>query len=100
MGEVLMLMPMPFTDTTVMLHMLTVLPHTDTVMVSELPDTQLVPPSLPDPHRLGKRSADALYGYGIVTVTTSTYGYGPSGYGIAQGHPGYASSFQQVTRLH
>merc|ERR1712098_937152 len=49
--EVLMLMPMPFTDTTDMLHMLTVLPHTDTDMVSELPDTQLVPPSLPDPHR-------------------------------------------------
>merc|ERR1711902_241178 len=52
------------------------------------------------PQGLGKRSADALYGYGIVPVTTSTYGYGPSGYGIAQGHPGYASSFQQVTRLH
>merc|ERR1712241_39336 len=34
-----------------MLHMLTVLPHTDTDTVSELPDTQLVPPSLPDPHR-------------------------------------------------
>merc|ERR1712003_453412 len=49
------------------------------------------------PQGLGKRSADALYGYGIVPVTTSTYGYGPSGYGIAQGHPGYASSFQQVT---
>merc|ERR1712142_1186631 len=49
--EVLMLMPMPSMDTTVMLHMLTVLPHTDTDMVSELPDTQLVPPSLPDPHR-------------------------------------------------
>merc|ERR1712201_24962 len=52
------------------------------------------------PQGLGKRSADALYGYGLVPVTTSTYGYGPSGYGIAQGHPGYASSFQQVTRLH
>merc|ERR1712029_578077 len=49
--EVLMLMPMPSTDTTDMLLMLTVLPHTDTDMVSELPDTQLVPPSLPDPHR-------------------------------------------------
>merc|ERR1712098_71799 len=50
--EVLMLMPMPSTDTTVMLHMLTVLPHTDTDMVSELPDTPVPPPpSLPDLHR-------------------------------------------------
>merc|ERR1711868_100630 len=46
------------------------------------------------PQGLGKRSADAgIYGYaGLgyygIPVTTSTYGYGPSGYGIAQGHPG------------
>jgi hypothetical protein len=41
------------------------------------------------------------YGYGYAPfVTGSTYGYGPSGYGIAQGHPGAASSFQSVTRLH
>merc|ERR1711983_409190 len=58
------------------------------------------------PQGLGKRSADAgIYGYaGLgyygIPVTTSTYGYGPSGYGIAQGHPGAASSFQSVTRLH
>merc|ERR1719348_2471109 len=50
--EVLMLMPMPSMDTTDMLHMLTVLPHTDTDMVSELPDTPVPPPpSLPDLHR-------------------------------------------------
>merc|ERR1712010_304128 len=58
------------------------------------------------PQGLGKRSADAdpayLYGaYGVAPlVTGSTYGYGPSGYGIAQGHPGAASSFQSVTRFH
>merc|ERR1712061_408152 len=41
------------------------------------------------------------YGYGVAGhpgvapyVTGNTYGYGPSGYGIAQGHPGAASSFQ------
>merc|ERR1711863_204279 len=56
------------------------------------------------PQGLGKRSADPalLYGtYGVAPyVTGNTYGYGPSGYGIAQGHPGAASSFQSVTRLH
>merc|ERR1711955_138191 len=50
--ERLRLMPMPSTDTTDMLHMLTVLPHTDTDTVLESPDTQEpLPPSLPDPHR-------------------------------------------------
>merc|ERR1711936_785606 len=54
----------------------------------------------------GKRSADAepgylAYGYApFVPVSHSTHGYGPSGYTIGQGHPGYASSFQSVTRLH
>merc|ERR1711936_315203 len=54
----------------------------------------------------GKRSADAepgylAYGYApFVPVSHSTYGYGASGYTIGQGHPGYASSFQSVTRLH
>merc|ERR1712032_898894 len=55
---------------------------------------------------LGKRSADAdpalLYGaYGVAPyVTGNTYGYGPSGYGISQGHPGAAVSHQFVSRLH
>merc|ERR1711902_307053 len=58
------------------------------------------------PQGLGKRSAEAdpalLYGtYGVAPyVTGSTYGYGPSGYGIAQGHPGFSSSYQFVSRLH
>merc|ERR1712066_605374 len=63
------------------------------------------------PQGLGKRSADAeadpalLYGaypyaYGFAPVSYSTHGYGPSGYTIGQGHPGAASSFQSVTRLH
>merc|ERR1712212_46873 len=52
----------------------------------------------------GKRSADAepgylAYGYAPF-VGYSTYGYGASGYTIGQGHPGAASSFQSVTRLH
>merc|ERR1711923_376174 len=64
------------------------------------------------PYVYGKRSADAepeadaallygAYGYAaglpyapIVPVTGSTYGYGPSGYGISQGHPGAAVSHQ------
>merc|ERR1712098_750756 len=50
--ERLRLMLMLSTDTTDMLHMLTVLPHTDTDTVLESPDTQEpLPPSLPDPHR-------------------------------------------------
>ena len=58
------------------------------------------------PQGLGKRSADAepgyfAYGaYPFVPVSYSTHGYGPSGYTIGQGHPGAASSFQSVTRLH
>merc|ERR1711981_1386530 len=56
----------------------------------------------------GKREAEAepgylAYGYGyapFVPVSYSTHGYGPSGYTIGQGHPGAASSFQSVTRLH
>merc|ERR1711944_250188 len=54
----------------------------------------------------GKRSADAepgylAYGYApFVPVSYSTHGYGPSGYTIGQGHPGAATSFQSVTRLH
>merc|ERR1712105_499153 len=54
----------------------------------------------------GKRSADAepgylAYGYApFVPVSYSTHGYGPSGYTIGQGHPGAASSFQSVSRLH
>merc|ERR1712222_87989 len=58
------------------------------------------------PQGLGKRSADAdpalLYGaYGVAPyVTGNTYGYGPSGYGISQGHPGAAVSHQFVSRLH
>merc|ERR1711931_12475 len=58
------------------------------------------------PQGLGKRSADAepgylAYGYApFVPVSYSTHGYGPSGYTIGQGHPGAASSFQSVTRLH
>merc|ERR1712117_249223 len=58
------------------------------------------------PQGLGKRSADAdpalllgTYGYGPY-VTGNTYGYGPSGYTVAQGHPGYSSSFQSVIRAH
>merc|ERR1712211_106649 len=53
----------------------------------------------------GKRSADAepLLAYDpyapFVPVTGSTYGYGPSGYGISQGHPGAAVSHQFVSRL-
>merc|ERR1712026_467416 len=58
------------------------------------------------PQGLGKRSADAdpgylAYGYApFVPVSYSTHGYGPSGYTIGQGHPGAATSFQSVTRLH
>merc|ERR1712176_1162569 len=58
------------------------------------------------PQGLGKRSAEAdpalLYGtYGVAPyVTGNTYGYGPSGYGISQGHPGAAVSHQFVSRLH
>merc|ERR1712027_261846 len=58
------------------------------------------------PQGLGKRSAEAdpalLHGtYGVAPfVTGSTYGYGPSGYTVAQGHPGYSSSFQSVIRAH
>merc|ERR1712001_676733 len=61
------------------------------------------------PQGLGKRSAEAdpalLYGaypyvYGFAPVSYSTHGYGPSGYTIGQGHPGAASSFQSVSRLH
>merc|ERR1712122_184628 len=54
----------------------------------------------------GKRSADAEPGYlangyaPFVPVSYSTHGYGPSGYTIGQGHPGAATSFQSVTRLH
>merc|ERR1712184_185099 len=33
------------------------------------------------------------YGYGPF-ITGNTYGYGPSGYAVAQGHPGYSSSYQ------
>merc|ERR1711976_846778 len=58
------------------------------------------------PQGLGKRSADAdpalllgTYGYGPY-VTGNTYGYGPSGYTVAQGHPGFSSSFQSVIRAH
>merc|ERR1712157_16427 len=43
----------------------------------------------------GKRSAEPLLlgAYGVAPfVTGSTYGYGPSGYGISQGHPGAAVS--------
>merc|ERR1711997_1070808 len=58
------------------------------------------------PQGVGKRSADAepgylAYGYApFVPVSYSTHGYGPSGYTIGQGHPGAASSFQSVSRLH
>merc|ERR1719500_1895741 len=58
------------------------------------------------PQGLGKRSADAdpallLGAYGFAPyVTGSTYGYGPSGYTVAQGHPGFSSSYQSVSRLH
>merc|ERR1712025_504828 len=58
------------------------------------------------PQGLGKRSAEAdpallLGTYGVAPfVTGSTYGYGPSGYTVAQGHPGFSSSYQSVSRLH
>merc|ERR1712176_1290185 len=58
------------------------------------------------PQGLGKRSAEAdpalLYGtYGVAPyVPGNSYGYGPSGYGISQGHPGAAVSHQFVSRLH
>merc|ERR1719382_948427 len=57
------------------------------------------------PQGIGKRSADAepgylAYPYAFAPVSYSTHGYGPSGYTIGQGHPGAASSFQSVTRLH
>ena len=51
------------------------------------------------PQGLGKRSAEP-FGYYGVPVSRATFGYGPSSYGIAQGHPGAASSFQAVTRFH
>merc|ERR1712111_83187 len=58
------------------------------------------------PQGLGKRSAEAdpallLGTYGVAPyVTGSTYGYGPSGYTVAQGHPGFSSSYQSVSMLH
>merc|ERR1712001_535917 len=60
------------------------------------------------PQGLGKRSAEAepgslAYPYAFAPyapVTHSTHGYGNSGYGIGQLHPGAASSFQHVSRLH
>merc|ERR1711971_1449145 len=58
------------------------------------------------PRIYGKRSAEAepeAFYAPYVPVSHSTYsthGYGPSGYGIGQLHPGAASSFQSVTRLH
>merc|ERR1711955_89523 len=47
-------------------------------------------------HYIGKRSAEAdpSYGYGYVAPI---YGYG---HGISQLHPGVASSFQAIHRLH
>merc|ERR1711990_158761 len=61
-------------------------------------------------YRIGKRSADASYGYGIgygiVLPTTlenrnNVHGHElASGYAISQPHPGAAGSFQQVSRLH
>merc|ERR1711990_1115174 len=61
-------------------------------------------------YRIGKRSADASYGYGIgygiVLPTTlenrnNVYGHElASGYAISQPHPGAAGSFQQRTQLH
>merc|ERR1711864_25881 len=47
-------------------------------------------------HFVGKRSADAAYGYGYVP---SIYLHPSSTYGISQLHPS-GSSFQHVTRLH
>merc|ERR1711990_800133 len=61
-------------------------------------------------YRIGKRSADASYGYGIgygiVLPTTlenrnDVHGHElASGYAISQPHPGAAGSFQQRTQLH
>merc|ERR1711990_27688 len=61
-------------------------------------------------YRIGKRSADASYGYGIgcgiVLPTTlenrnNVHGHElASGYAISQPHPGAAGSFQQRTQLH
>ena len=52
------------------------------------------------PSIYGKRSAEADPHVPVVLSPFSTHGYGPSGYGIGQLHPGAASSFQSVTRLH
>merc|ERR1711955_77412 len=55
-------------------------------------------------HAIGKRSAEAephLVGYGYVRPVVPVVGVvGHSGYGVSQLHPGAASSFQSVTRLH
>merc|ERR1712116_106822 len=60
----------------------------------------------------GKRSAEPFYGYGGVAVhpgraVSSTkrsadayYGAATSAYAVNQAHPGYAGSYQQVSRLH
>merc|ERR1712130_890039 len=95
------LMPLSSMVPTVML------PHTD--MDTHMPMDMvlvvlLLTQSSPQGLR-GKRSAEPVLAYGlpyapIVPVTGSTYGYGPSGYGISQGHPGAAVSHQFVSRLH
>jgi len=61
-------------------------------------------------YRIGKRSADASYGYGIgygialpTTLENRNNVHGhelASGYAISQPHPGAAGSFQQRTQLH
>merc|ERR1719167_1453859 len=61
-------------------------------------------------YRVGKRSAEPFYGYGIgygvVLPTTlenrnNVHGHElASGYAISQPHPGAAGSFQQRTQLH
>merc|ERR1712121_599767 len=56
-------------------------------------------------YRIGKRSADASYGYGLGVTTledrNNLWGHqASSGYGISQGHPGYSGSTQSITKLH
>merc|ERR1712088_185642 len=61
-------------------------------------------------YRIGKRSAEPFYGYGIgygVALPTTlenrnnVHGHeAHSQYAISQPHPGFAGSYQQVSRLH
>merc|ERR1711973_1028784 len=53
-------------------------------------------------HVIGKRSAEAdpFYGYGYGIGYLRPVAVGHSTYGVRQLHPGAASSFQHVSRLH